>query len=133
MKLPVVALAVLLWAAPVFATPFTVTFSGTITAASPLFPYWIPGFAPGAALEGSVIGDTELQAPWLGGSVLSFTVVGHTFTLGPNSYLSSSIGPNNEVYSHTMLNGLVGISPLPVGGWIYDDWVELNIGSNGTG
>jgi hypothetical protein len=136
MKIPVVALAVLLWAAPVFATPFSVTFSGTITAASPLFPYWIPRFDPGAALEGLLIGDTELHGPpgppLQPGSVLSFTVAGHTFILGPKSFLVSEIGPNNEIYARTMMNGLVAISPT-VPGLIYDDGVWLDIGANGTG
>jgi hypothetical protein len=76
MKTAVIALAVLFWAAPGSATPITVTFSGTVTSAAPLWSYWLPGFGVGAAINGYITGNTEI--PHTG--FWTFNVAGYTGT-----------------------------------------------------
>ena len=77
MKIAGIAIGLLLCAPPAWATPITVTFSGTLAAQS-IWNQVMPGFVTGAEIYGSISGDTELNG--VGGPLppafLTLTVAG---------------------------------------------------------
>ena len=72
--------SVMAWSTPAWGTPITVTFSGTVTSAAPLWSYWLPGFGVGVEIDGYVTGDTDPLVNALAPVFWTFNVAGHTGT-----------------------------------------------------
>jgi hypothetical protein len=112
-----IATLVIAWSTPAWSTPITVTFSGTVTSAAPIWSYWLDGFGVGVDIVGSVTGDTETP----GGGVWAFNVAGHTGTA--NAFGPFSVTPE-WVSVHANWNASISGATTLIGSYIAEMWLN---------